>query len=220
MPIDSTLLLMILGITVLTGASPGPDIFYITSNALTGEWRRGLAAWAGIFTGALVWAVTTALGLTVLFNLVPVLYDIIKWAGVAYLFYIAYGFLHSAMRPGDVTINVAPPRTLSRVYIGGVVMNLLNPKALVFFSAILPQFINPALGHVWFQLLISGVASVLLGVTIYLGYLYAGVVIGRRVRHNPGFIQKAGLRRWLEAVAGALYLFFAISLLLWKRSTL
>ena len=109
----------------------------------------------------------------------------IRWAGAVYL--IALGVRTIARRRGESRSDApAPPRSLRRLYVDGVVVNLLNPKTAIFFLAFLPQFVEPDRGPVWAQTLVLGVLLIAIGLVSDSTYALAGARMGRWLRSRPG----------------------------------
>lgn len=212
-------LTLLMSLVVFIAATPGPDVFYIASNGLSGKFSVGFAAMLGVFTGNLTYVFATALGLANLFMLFPALYIVIKWLGVAYLAYMGYGFIKSAMKPGkDLEVAVSQEKQLWKVYTTGLLVNLLNPKAVLFFTAFLPQFLDLQAGHISQQLLILGLAAVGVGHLVYIGHTVFFVMVGRKLKQREGFRQGAKPLRILDGFCGVLYLCFSFGLAAWKRT--
>jgi threonine/homoserine/homoserine lactone efflux protein len=133
-----------------------------------------------------VHTVAAALGLSVLFEALPVLYYVLRWLGAAYLLYLAVKAFRDRSVPGDDvgadSGRAADGRAgagLRRAFWQGAVTNLLNPKVILFNVAFLPQFVDPSLGHVPGQLLLLGCTIVVMGF-LWDGSL--GLVAGRLTR--------------------------------------
>jgi threonine/homoserine/homoserine lactone efflux protein len=152
--------------------APGPDMMFIVAMGGRGGPVTGVLAALGVAAGALVHVVSAALGLSALFTTLPVLYHVLRWLGAAYLLYLAVKAFRDRSplaTEEDVTAASAsgaagPGRR--RAFWQGAVTNLLNPKMILFNVAFLPQFVNPALGHVSWQLLLLGLTLVLMGLTV------------------------------------------------------
>ena len=129
---------------------PGPDIFYVLTQGLTRGRRPALAVSLGLASGLLVHTTAAALGLSLVISRSPVLLQVIKYAGVAYLLYLGIkSFLGRNQSPENneavtpETSEAAEPRTFGNLYRIGGTMNLLNPKVILFFLALFPQFLSP-----------------------------------------------------------------------------
>ncbi|WP_067966161.1 LysE family translocator [Nocardiopsis trehalosi] len=150
--------------------APGPDMMFIIAMGGRGGPLNGVLAASGVATGAFVHAVAAAAGLSALFAALPALYHVLRWVGAGYLLYLAFkafrdrsGFTPAA--DGAATAE-GVARTRRRAFVQGMVTNLLNPKVILFNIAFLPQFVDPALGHVPGQLLILGTTLTLMGLAV------------------------------------------------------
>lgn len=121
--------------------TPGPNMAYLALVAASEGRGRGFAAVAGVATGLAVVGIAAALGLAAAIGASPVLYQALRWSGVLYLLWLAY----DGWRDGDAAMTPAPPGSgLARFFGRGLMTNLLNPKAAVFYLAVLPEFVDPA----------------------------------------------------------------------------
>ena len=153
MPIPTTLFLLV-AMTVLVCIVPGPDMLYIISRS-TGQGRSaGVISCLGIATGGLLQTTAVALGISGVFLVVPMAYDIIKYVGAAYLVYLGIRFILS--REEMQTSSHERKAAFRKAFFQGSLTTLLNPKVALFYVAFLPQFVDPMQGHVPLQLLILG----------------------------------------------------------------
>jgi threonine/homoserine/homoserine lactone efflux protein len=164
MPHITTLLafaLVSLGI-VLT---PGPNMIYLISCSLTQGPAAGIVSLGGVALGFLFYMLCAAFGITALLFAVPYAYDALHFAGAAYLLWMAWQALKPNGRsPFQVRkLEVDGPRKLFAM---GFVTNLLNPKIAMLYLALLPQFIDPAVGSVLTQSLVLGTIQTVISVGI------------------------------------------------------
>ncbi|WP_026923636.1 leucine efflux protein LeuE [Glycomyces arizonensis] len=140
--------------TVLIILLPGPNSLYVLSVASRRGRRAGFAAAAGVFCGDSVLMVASAAGLASVFAASPILYNAVRWAGVAYLAYLASGLLVAGWKTWRAARRGAPAETGAahaapapvrgeRPYVRALVASLLNPKAILFFVAFFVQFTDP-----------------------------------------------------------------------------
>lgn len=167
---------------VLVGM-PGPNIVYITTRSLAHGVRTGVVSVLGVETGTAVYAAATALGLSALIAASPLAFNVIRYLGVGYLVYLAVREL-TRRRHGADDAGRAQPVRPSRVYLDGLLMNLLNPKVALFFLAFLPQFLTPGATGAAAQaeVLALGVVTVVVALVIDLGYAVAAGLVGRALR--------------------------------------
>jgi threonine/homoserine/homoserine lactone efflux protein len=158
-------ILAFLAASLVLVAIPGPSVLFIVGRALAHGRRAALASVAGNTTGVAVLVVVVALGLGAVAAASATVFTAIKLAGAAYLIWLG---VHTIRTRGDLVAALGRPGVAAgrRVYLQGVLVGLTNPKALVFFAAVLPQFLgpqtpNPALQLLTFGLLFCLTAAVL-----------------------------------------------------------
>ncbi|PWI20664.1 lysine transporter LysE [Streptomyces sp. Act143] len=143
--------------------TPGPDMMFIVAMGGRGGPSAGVMAAFGVACAMFVHTVAAALGLSALFLALPTLYHVLRWAGAAYLLYLAVKAFRDRSPVGAGA--VAGPG-LRRAFWQGAVTNLLNPKVILFNVAFLPQFVAPELGHVWEQFLLLGLSITVMGFAV------------------------------------------------------
>lgn len=163
MPEVNSLLLFMLA-TLTLNATPGPDMLYIIARSAGQGRSAGIVSALGISAGCLVHTLLVACGLAGLLLTMPVAYDVIKYAGAAYLIYLGVRALTSR-RQTEVNKEVVK-KSLSSIFLQGMLTNLLNPKVALFFLAFLPQFVNQSRGHIAMQIITLGLLFNLLGTTV------------------------------------------------------
>lgn len=136
MPLES--LLYFLGASMMLTLSPGPDLLFVISQSVSHHWKAGVATALGLCSGLIVHTSVVALGATVFFERYPFSFLLLKYAGAAYLLWIAFQVYQHTSK---VQLELVIPSSYSKLYYRGVVMNLLNPKVTLFFLAFLPQFL-------------------------------------------------------------------------------
>lgn len=156
-----TLLLFSVACFALT-ASPGPDMLLIAARSVAQGRSAGIVTYLGVAAGSFCHALALAVGLSQLFLAVPYAYDAVRFAGAAYLLFLAWQAF--AQRGGFDGSTAAPrPRSLWVVFRQGMVTNLLNPKVALFFLALFPQFVDPAQGAVGMQIMVLAVILNIIG---------------------------------------------------------
>ncbi|WP_315787100.1 MULTISPECIES: LysE family translocator [unclassified Bradyrhizobium] len=145
--------------------TPGPNMIYLISRSITQGHAAGLVSLGGVAVGFLVYMLAAAFGITALLFAVPFAYDALRLAGAAYLLYLAW----QAVKPGGRSpfqvrkLAIDSPR---RLFLMGLVTNLLNPKIAMLYLALLPQFIDPAAGSVLTQSVVLGAIQIVISVSI------------------------------------------------------
>ncbi len=159
--------------------TPGPNMVYLISRSITQGRAAGMISLMGVILGFVFYMLAAALGLTALLLAVPFAYDAIRWAGAAYLLYLAW----NTVRPGSKSVleartdlTVDGPRKL---FLMGFLTNLLNPKIAVLYLSLLPQFVDPTRGYVLLQSLSLGTVQILVSLAVNtLIVLTAGFIAG------------------------------------------
>ena len=149
---DPALLLAFIGAGLLLNLTPGADFVFISASGISGGPRVGMAAAVGVNLGILIHIAMAAAGLSALLIAFPLAYDVIRYAGAAYLVYLA---LQAWRSTGDIGQGKAAPSLWVAVR-RGFLTNLLNPKTALFIFAFIPQFTDPAIGPIWMQILFLG----------------------------------------------------------------
>ena len=144
--------------------TPGPDMMFIVAVGGRGGPLTGVTAAFGVACAMFVHTVAAALGLSALFLALPTLYHVLRWAGAAYLLYLAVRAFCGD--DGSVDDEAAPQQGRRRAFWRGAVTNLLNPKVILFNVSFLPQFVNPELGHVREQFLLLGCTITAMGLLV------------------------------------------------------
>ncbi len=191
--------------------SPGPAVFYVVSQSARGGASRTLAATAGILSANGIYFVLSATSLGAIIAASARFFTVAKWLGAAYLIYLGIRALRSAGRSQSVSLqpSAVVQSTLRRVYAGALTLQLANPKALLFFLALLPQFIDLK-SPVIPQMSILTATSMIPEFFILMGY---GWLAGRAVRASARFGVTGRMNRWLGWIEGA-GLFVCASLVL------
>ncbi|NYZ11367.1 LysE family translocator [Azospirillum sp. RWY-5-1] len=216
MILDPQLLSLYLVAAVVLVLAPGPDSLLVLSRGINDGRRAGLVAALGITAGSLLHAVMAAVGVSAMIAASPRLFDTLRWAGGAYLAWIGVKALKAAWdarRAGAGGLMPTESANDRRVFAQALLTNLLNPKVILFQLAFVPQFVAPALGHVALQIVLLGAIHAVLGGIYLSGIAAAASGAARRA------LSSQTMRVVLDAVAGALFLGFALRLLLTQRST-
>jgi threonine/homoserine/homoserine lactone efflux protein len=141
--------------------APGPAVIYVVTQSIDRGRRAGLASVSGIFSGTLVHIAAATVGLSAVLASSAVAFDVVKYAGAAYL--IVVGLRRLLGRERAEATDPQSGRSLGQLYRQGIVVNVLNPKTALFFLAFLPQFVDPSRGAAWAQILLLGLLFACLG---------------------------------------------------------
>jgi threonine/homoserine/homoserine lactone efflux protein len=199
MPDGSTLLLFA-GASLALLAVPGPAVIYVVTRSLDQGRAAGLVSVLGIETGTFAYALAAAAGLTGLIAASEVGFTVAKYAGAAYLVYLGVRKLLDRDEPLD-----APASARSRLFLRGVLVQLLNPKVAIFFLAFLPQFADASRGPIALQTLVLGTLFTLLAILSDGAYVLLAGAVGGWLRSG----RRA--RRRLAKLSGGVYVGLGIS---------
>lgn len=191
---------------VLITASPGPDNLMVLSTGMARGRRPGIAFGLGCAAGCLSHTALALAGVSALVAASPTAFTALRWAGGLYLVWLGVQALRHA-GPARLETASAATESTGRLFAKGLVANAINPKVVLFFLSFLPQFVQPAQGHVPLQIGLLGLLFTLQAAVLFglLGY-FAGTV-GGWLQRRPG----AGL--WLDRVAGVLFVGLGLRLI-------
>lgn len=192
MPEGSTLALFaVAAVTLLV--IPGPAVLYIVTRSVDQGRAAGLASVCGVHVGTLVHVAAAALGLSALLVSSATAYHAVRWLGAAYLIWL--GVRRLLARDEDTPAPGPGTRRhgLRRIFAQGVLVNVLNPKTALFFLAFLPQFVDVSRGSVPFQVVVFGVAFVLLGLVSDGTYALLASTGAGWLRRRPGVARTSRL---------------------------
>lgn len=176
--------------------SPGPNMIYLISRSITQGRKAGLISLAGVICGFLFHIVMVSFSLTAVLFTIPYAYTILKSAGVIYLLYLAW----QAIKPGGKNIfetrldlKADPPAKLFRM---GILTNVLNPKAAVFYLSFFPQFIKPAYGDVFMQSITLGITQIIVSFTVNFMIVLMAARAASWFASNPKWMR---VQKWFMA---------------------
>lgn len=173
--------------------TPGPNMIYLISRSISQGRTAGLVSLGGVALGFIVYMVSAAFGLTALMMAVPYAYDALRVAGVLYLLWMAW----QSVRPGGRSpfqLKELPQHSPRKLFLMGLLTNLLNPKIAIVYLSLLPQFINPAHGSVLTQSLVLGMTQIVISVSINAMVAISAGTIALFLVRKPSF---AVVQRWL-----------------------
>lgn len=213
------------GVFVISGLAlnltPGPDFAYIVAHGARHGARAGAVAALGIASGCLFHVLAATLGLSALLAASAQALTLVKWLGAAYLVYVGTRMaltrdVHVGPPPGvGPQAGAAAPGTvgdarLRRIFVNGLLTNVLNPKVALFFLAFLPQFVDPDADHQALAFLVLGLVFTMNGLLVCLA---VGLLAGRASSRLGD--SRIGL--WLTRTIGAAMIVFGLRLAAWQR---
>ncbi|AKB78840.1 hypothetical protein MSHOH_2357 [Methanosarcina horonobensis HB-1 = JCM 15518] len=163
---------------------PGPDILFVLTQSISQGKMAGIATATGLCTGILVHTSAAALGISALIYKSALAFEIVKYAGAAYLLYLAW----QALRESGELVSSVPVRETNTfaLYRRGIFMNVLNPKVALFFLAFLPQFVNLESGSVPMQMIFLGIVFLIQSWLIFSTISVFAGTIGDKIVQRPG----------------------------------
>ncbi len=209
MPEPHTLLLFALT-ALLFAASPGPNFVFVLTRSISHGRAEGLMSALGIGTGALFHTLAAVLGLSALLATSALAFSTLKLVGAVYLIYLGVRVLLSDSAQLPFAVTGAVDRAAA--YRQGFVTMLLNPKAAVYFLAVLPQLVDPSIGSASGQLLVFGTVQALAAVSVYTAVALLAASLGRWLGRS------AAARRTQKWVTGGTYIVLGAGLALSGRS--
>lgn len=186
--------------------APGPDNIYVLTRGITQGKKAGLVAALGFSSGLIFHTLLAVLGFAAMIKASPVAYDVIRYAGAAYLIYLGI----RTLRAGAI-VNTNAPATLVapvRIYVQSVIANILNPKVTLFFIAFLPQFVNLQAGHVAAQMLLLAGLFILVTLCIFGSIAFFSGIVGAYLQRN------AAASIYLNRLAGCAFIGLGIRIAL------
>jgi threonine/homoserine/homoserine lactone efflux protein len=198
LPVDPEKYALFIGVMALTAITPGPANLFAIATGLQRGRSAGFVGVLGMNTATLVWFGGAALGLGALVAAFPEQFRFIAIAGAAYVGWLGLKALWSARSEQKTDFAVAAPARAGAAFRDGFAVQLANPKAILFFTAVLPPFIDPARPIVA-QMAAFAVVAIALDTVAMTSYAFAGAALSARMQ-DPGF------RRLFSAFVGALLL--------------
>lgn len=190
MPDASSLAVFILAALALL-LVPGPAVLYIVARSVDQGRTAGLVSVVGVGLGSMVHVAAAALGLSALLVQSAAAFRTVKYLGAAYLIYL--GVRRLVGKGDDIVRANGGNRTLRRIFLQGIWVNILNPKTALFFFAFLPQFVNVDAGSVGLQILFLGTLLVTMGIVTDGAYAIAAGTLGGWLKGRPRVVTA---QRW------------------------
>jgi len=194
---------------LLLNIMPGPDSLLIMARSASHGWRAGCAAALGIGTGTMVHVLAAAIGLSALLATSATAFTVVKWVGAAYIVYVGIAMLRSRLEPAapaEADAHVASahadaaPLAYRRIYLQGLLTNILNPKVALFFLAFVPQFIAADSPN-------KAMAFIVLGCIFNInGMLWCNALAVFTALASARLKVRPRVALWLKRVTGSLFL--------------
>ena len=191
---EKTAFLTFLVAALALNFAPGPDMLYVIGRSVGQGRKAGVVSSLGIATGGWVHTILAAVGVAALLRSSPMAFNVVRYAGAAYLLYLGAKMIIQRSR---LETQQLPSESLTNIFRQGVITNVLNPKVALFFLAFLPQFVDARRGSVALQILFLGVVFNLGGTLVNLGVAYAGGTLGDLLRRSPRF---ALVQKWFTGM--------------------
>ncbi|SHF09147.1 LysE family translocator [Vibrio gazogenes] len=185
---------------LIINLSPGPAMLYVMNQSLIHGFKTGIKAAAGVEVGVFFYVLLTALGLVVVFQKVPILYEIMQICGAIYLLYLAYSSWprHNQEQGGA---NGTKENQANMVFRKGVLINITNPKIGLFFLSLLPQFVPNNSESAWMYFLAYGLI-------FNLGGIIVNTTVGLTAQSMKSVLSRLS---WFDYVPPILFFLIAVS---------
>lgn len=210
-PLDVMISVALAGLAL--SVTPGPSMLYVLSRTVGQSRAAGLASALGLCLGGMLLAIATALGLSTLFKSSEWIVMALRYAGSAYLIWLGLDMIRNAQREAHATLSVenVQHRPLSLIIWQGAIVELLNPKTVLFFALFLPPFINTGSDNsteasVVAQLLVLGVLVPLTAIPSDLVVAYAGGTLTKIINREKA------MRARMAWIGGVILIGVAVNL--------
>ena len=191
--------------------TPGPAVLFVISQAAWRGPQAGIAAAGGIAVGNLAYYILSALGLVALIAASHAVFVALKWIGAAYLVWLGFAAIAASFKSaGPAAPAEVPRRPASHSFRDAVIVQLANPKAMMFFVALLPQFIDPE-RDVTLQLAVLGATTTVTELAVLGGYTVLASA-GRKA------VAGEAASRWLKRGVGGVFLALGATAALYRRA--
>lgn len=197
---------------ILLNLTPGADTMYILGRSISQGKKSGIISALGISSGALLHCIFAALGLSIVLAKSATTFSIVKYIGAAYLLFLGAKTLLSKSKQANAIVEETEKKqNYSKIYVSGILTNLLNPKVALFFLAFLPQFIDPNYTTNALPFLILGLTFVSTGTIWCLVLAFFSAKMANKIKKNTK------IKTWLDKTTGVLFIFLGIQLALSKK---
>lgn len=202
-------LMLFFFVSLASTAIPGPAVLYVTSQTMFGGMRSGLPAAAGVLAADFLYIVLSVTGLSAVLAASYDLFTLLKWAGAVYLIYLGVRLLRSAFSKSEGITSMAAPVASKRSFLSGFALHAANPKALLYFGSLVPQFVDSThpLGP---QIISLAGIHLLTAASVLLSY----ATLSSYLRHSE---VSAGASRAFKVAAGSSLVGAGVSMALLRK---
>ena len=200
---------LFLGAATVLALMPGPGIFYVAARTLAGGRAEGLASSIGTGLGGFVHVIGGAIGVSAIVMASAQAFTALKFVGALYLVYLGIKTWRQAGKAPE--LGDGPAMGARKAFKEGAVVEAFNPKTAAFFLAFLPQFVDPAAGHVALQFIALGTISVAMNTAVDVAVTYGAAALRDRLAARPGIVAR------LRQASGAILCALGVTLALARR---
>ena len=187
---------------------PGTGVLYTVAIGLGGGRWASIAAALGCTLGIIPAILASVIGLAALMHTSAVVFQAVKYAGVAYLLYLAWQTLREDGGPMSLSSEAPRRRSLVSTAWTGFLINILNPKLTVFFLAFLPQFVSPTANNPTYDMLLLGSIFMAMTFAVFVGYGLFAALVGEKI------LSSARVMTWMRRMIAATFAGFGLRLAL------
>lgn len=196
---------------ILLNLTPGSDTIYILSRGISQGRKAGVLSALGISTGSLIHTLFAAFGLSIVLSQSATAFNAVKYLGALYLIYLGIRAIATAHR-GEFKLDADTERLSDgRIYLSGILTNVLNPKVALFFLAFLPQFIDPRYANSTLSFIILGLTFVVTGSIWCLVLALASATLSEKIKQNYR------VKMWLDRLTGVVFVILGVRLALLRK---
>ena len=197
---------------ILLNLTPGADTMYILGRSISQGKKAGILSALGISTGSLVHCIIAAFGLSIIIAKSAIAFSTIKYLGAAYLIYLGIkALLTKSQNEFEIEKLDKKKTSNGKIFVSGILTNILNPKVALFFLAFLPQFIDPNYATNFMPFIILGLTFIATGTIWCLALALFSAKLSDRIRKNYK------IKMWLVKITGGIFIALGIKLALAKK---
>jgi RhtB (resistance to homoserine/threonine) family protein len=196
---------------ILLNITPGSDTMYILGRSIAQGKKAGIVSVLGISTGALIHTLFAGLGLSVVIAQSPLAFNIVKYLGAIYLFYLGGTMLINAAKNNFQIQQIEEELDLKKIYYSGILTNVLNPKVALFFLAFLPQFVSSQYIDNPLPFFLLGLTFVVTGTIWCLILALFASLLADKIKSNYA------IKKWIDRTTGVVFILIGLKLALEKN---